>query len=239
MTSAARTTNIAERIYQQLKLDIFDFQLLPGDRFSESEIARRMSASRTPVREALYRLERDGYVQVHFRSGWQVRPFDFRYFEDLYDVRILLEAEAVRRLCEDKDREGRLAGLMTIWCCRPEQRSHDSSEVAFLDEEFHFGLLECGQNQEMSAIHRSVCERLRIIRRLDFTQKGRIEATYNEHSEILDDICHGRRDKVVNHLKKHIEISKNTVREITLHRIQEARKRYAEDKNMDMPPKVT
>ncbi len=144
-----RPLNLAERIYQQLKNDIFDFQLLPGDRFSENEIVRRMQASRTPVREALYRLERDGFVQVHFRSGWKVRPFDFRYVEDLYDVRTLLEVAAVKRLC------GR-TGL--------------KEQLAEMDEDFHFALLELSGNQKMAAIHRMVCERLRIIRRLDFTQ---------------------------------------------------------------------
>lgn len=235
MTAAeapVRQINLAERIYLQLKQDIFDFQLLPGDRFSESEIAKRMQASRTPVREALYRLERDGYVQVHFRSGWQVRPFDFRYFEDLYDIRILIETEVVRRLCESDDREIRLAGLMTIWCCKIEQRISDSAEVAMLDENFHYGLVECNKNQEMIRIHRDICERLRIIRRLDFTQSGRIEATYNEHSEILKRICAGEADQVMEDLRHHIEISKNTVREITLHRIQDARDRYAVDMSM-------
>jgi len=229
---AERPRNLAERIYQQVKQDIFDFQWLPGDRFSESEIARRMNASRTPVREALYRLERDGYVQVHFRSGWQVRPFDFRYFEDLYDVRILLESESVRRLCQAPDREERLAGLMTIWCCKKEQRMNDHTEVAFLDEEFHFGLVESGRNQEMVSIHRDVCERLRIIRRLDFTQPGRIDITYDEHSQILNDIVAGNTDAVISELVEHIEVSKNTVRDITLHRIQEARQRYAVDASM-------
>ncbi|VTP61118.1 Transcriptional regulators [Serratia rubidaea] len=65
----ARPEGLAERIYQQLKDDIFDFRLLPGDRFSESEIAGRMAASRTPVRQALFRLEREGYVDVHFAAA--------------------------------------------------------------------------------------------------------------------------------------------------------------------------
>ena len=45
---------LAERIYQTLKNDIFDFRLMPGDRFTESEIAERMAVSRTPVRQALF-----------------------------------------------------------------------------------------------------------------------------------------------------------------------------------------
>ena len=79
--------SLADGIHRQLKEDIFEFRLLPGDRFSEGEVAERMAVSRTPVRQALYRLQREGHVQVHFRSGWQVSPLDFEQFEELYDLR--------------------------------------------------------------------------------------------------------------------------------------------------------
>ena len=86
--------------YERIKSDIFDFRLLPGDRFSEPEIAERFGMSRTPVREALLRLEREGYVTVAQRSGWQVRPLDFKAFDEFYDVRLILESAAIRRVCE-------------------------------------------------------------------------------------------------------------------------------------------
>ena len=73
--------SLAEVAYEKLKANIFDFELVPGDRFSETEIAERLSMSRTPVRDALYRLEREGYLQVHLRIGWSVRPYDFQQFE--------------------------------------------------------------------------------------------------------------------------------------------------------------
>ena len=57
--SAPRPPSLAERIYARLKDDIFEFRLMPGDRFSEGEVAERMSASRTPVRQALHRLQRE------------------------------------------------------------------------------------------------------------------------------------------------------------------------------------
>ena len=57
-SSKDRPEALAERVYQTLKNDIFDFRLMPGDRFSENEIAERMSVSRTPVRQALFWLER-------------------------------------------------------------------------------------------------------------------------------------------------------------------------------------
>jgi DNA-binding GntR family transcriptional regulator len=82
---------LAAEAYEKLKASIFDFELLPGDRFTETEIAQRLSMSRTPVRDALYRLEREGYLTVHLRVGWSVRPYDFRRFEDFYDLRLILE----------------------------------------------------------------------------------------------------------------------------------------------------
>lgn len=119
-----RPEALAEKVYQTIKNDIFDFRLMPGDRFSESEMAERMAVSRTPVRQALFWLEREGYVEVWFRSGWQVRQFDFEYFEELYDLRIVLECEAVRRLCALPSGEAGelLAELHHFWVTAPVNR---------------------------------------------------------------------------------------------------------------------
>ncbi|XXF08404.1 GntR family transcriptional regulator [Pseudomonas sp. D2-3] len=222
-----RPENLAERIYGQLKDDIFEFRLLPGDRFSEGEVAERMAASRTPVRQALYRLEREGYLEVYFRSGWQVKPFDFAHFEELYDVRIVLEQAAVKRLC---DREAGatpapLDELKRIWMVAPEQRLEDGREVSRLDERFHCQLVEATGNREMARLHGEVSEKIRIIRRLDFTQTPRVQATYDEHARILGAILSRRCEEAQLLLKTHIEVSKAEVRKITLHMLHSARQR--------------
>lgn len=98
---ASSAGSLAAHIYARLKADIFDFRLLPGDRFSEGDVASRMQVSRTPVRQALFWLQREGYVEVHFKSGWQVREFDFKYFEDLYEIRIMMESAAIARLVRE------------------------------------------------------------------------------------------------------------------------------------------
>lgn len=222
-----RPENLAERIYGQLKDDIFEFRLLPGDRFSEGEVAERMAASRTPVRQALYRLEREGYLEVYFRSGWQVKPFDFAHFEELYDVRIVLEQAAVKRLC-DRDTEetpALLSELKRIWMVAPEQRLEDGREVSRLDERFHCQLVEATGNREMARLHGEVSEKIRIIRRLDFTQTPRVEATYDEHARILGAILSRRCEEAQLLLKTHIEVSKAEVRKITLHMLHSARQR--------------
>ena len=74
---------LAERVYAQIKQLIFDFVLLPGDRFSESELANRVQVSRTPLRQALQRLQREGFLLVFPKSGWQVAPLDFETFDQL------------------------------------------------------------------------------------------------------------------------------------------------------------
>jgi biotin operon repressor len=97
----------ADEVYAQLKRDVAEFKLVPGDRFTENELCERLGVSRTPVRQALFRLQQEGYVEVLFRSGWRVLPFDFDQFEQLYDLRMVLETTAAQRLCADGERVDR------------------------------------------------------------------------------------------------------------------------------------
>ncbi len=218
-----RGENLADRIYNQLKQDIFEFRLLPGDRFSENEIAERVQASRTPVREALFRLQREGYVDVLYRSGWQIRPFDFKSFEDLYDVRIIIETAAVKRLCEMEVPPATLNDLKQIWLVPAGERLSDGATVSQLDERFHEMLVEGTGNVEMAQMHHAVTERIRIIRRLDFTKSARVDATYEEHAKILMAIRANRGDQAVMLLRAHIETSQAEVHKITLHQLHLAR----------------
>src|SRR6202022_2209042 len=106
--------SLAETAYAHIKASMFDFELLPGDRFSETEIAERLKMSRTPVRDALYRLERERYLQGDLRSGWGGRGYDFQQFEALYDLRLILEEASIVRFCDLSER-GRLESLKAIW----------------------------------------------------------------------------------------------------------------------------
>jgi DNA-binding GntR family transcriptional regulator len=214
--------NLSLRVYQRLKTELFDFHLMPGDRFTESEVAARMQVSRTPVREALYRLEREGYLDVMFRSGWRVKPFDFGQFENLYDVRVILETAAVRKLCEMPERPP-LEELKEFWLVPANERLTDGRGVGQYDEQFHETLVAATGNVEMARIHHDITERIRIIRRLDFTQADRIDATYQEHAKILRAVLQRKSDQAQLLLKTHIEGSKAEVRKITLHMLHTAR----------------
>jgi DNA-binding GntR family transcriptional regulator len=215
----------ADEVYEQLKRDVSEFKLVPGDRFTETEISERLGVSRTPVRQALFKLQQEGFVEVLFRSGWRVLPFDFNQFEELYDLRMVLETTAAQRLCDDalKVDNSMLDALAAIWLVSPDQRSSDTVQVAQWDEAFHCALVAAAGNAEMARVHRDVTERIRVIRRLDFTKQPRIDATYDEHAKILKAIQRKRGDQAALLLRSHIQTSQAEVRKITLHQVHLAR----------------
>ena len=230
----------ADDVYDQLKSDVGEFRLVPGDRFTENEISERLGVSRTPVRQALTRLQQEGLVEVLFRSGWRVLPFDFDKFDQLYDLRMLLETAAAHALCDDATprrpvNHGSLEQLKAIWLVPPAQRSTDTQQVSQWDEAFHTTLVAAAGNEEIARVHRDVTERIRIIRRLDFTKQARIDATYDEHAEILKAILRKRGDQAAMLLRAHIGSSQAEVRKITLHQVHTARQRAA---SVRQPPDV-
>ena len=218
----------ADEVYEQLKRDVAEFKLVPGDRFTENEISERLAVSRTPVRQALFRLQQEGYVEVLFRSGWRVLPFDFEKFEQLYDLRMVLETTAAHRLCEDGSphrpvNQALVDDLVAIWLAPVAERSADTAQVSQWDEAFHCALVLAAGNTEMARVHRDVTDRIRIIRRLDFTKQARIDATYDEHAKILRAVQRKRGDQAAMLLRAHIETSQAEVRKITLHQVFMAR----------------
>lgn len=228
-TAEPARANLAEQAYAQLKEMIHDFQLLPGDRFSESEMGARLGVSRTPVREALFRLRNEGFLEVESKSGWHVRPIDFDKLDQLYDLRVLLELAAAARLCARTSDPPELEALKAAWLVPASDRLSGMREVGALDEAFHATLVRAAGNAEIARVHWDVTERIRIVRRLDFTRDDRIDATYAEHAKILRAILQRKPDQAQLLLKTHIEQSKAEVRKITLGTLHEARLRARSD----------
>jgi DNA-binding GntR family transcriptional regulator len=215
----------AALVYKELMADIADFRLLPGDRFTETDLSCRFGASRTPIRDALLQLKRDGFVDVRFRSGWYICPFDFKRFDELYELRIVLETAAIERLLRGDEtvRRDMLDTLDAIWLVEEAARESDPRRMTDLDEGFHSRIVESAGNREMATMHRENTDKIRIIRRLDFFKETRIAATYREHGELLRQLRRGALNETLSLLSAHIESSKQEVRKITLHMMHEAR----------------
>jgi len=217
--------NLADHAYAQLKAQIHDFKLLPGDRFSENEMSARLGISRTPLREALFRLRNEGFLDVESKAGWTVRTIDFDRLDQLYDLRVLLETSCVQRLCTRATQAQELEALKAAWLVPTAERLSDMREVGALDEQFHATLVRAAGNAEIAKVHWDVTERIRIVRRLDFTREDRIDATYAEHAQILRAVLQRKADQAQLLLKAHVEQSKTEVRKITLGTLHEARQR--------------
>ena len=216
----------AEEIYGRLREDVFEFRLLPGQRFTESELAASCGASRTPVREALLRLQAEGLVRGYFRSGWEVVPIDFARFDHLYELRKLIEVHAVRRLAggtRSTEQQQRLDALSAAWIVDRAQRLSEARGISSLDETFHTEIVDAAGNPEMLRVHAEVTDRIRIIRRLDFTYSHRIATTYDEHAAILRAIQRHKPDQAELLVRAHIDRSQLETRKITLHRLQSVR----------------
>jgi DNA-binding GntR family transcriptional regulator len=217
--------SLAEQVYATLKAELHDFRWVPGDRFSEAEIGQRLGVSRTPVREALFRLRNEGLLGVEAKSGWFVMPIDFARLDQLYDLRIVLELASVDRLVARRDEPPALDTLKAVWLVPAAERLADPRAIGALDEEFHATLVSATVNAEIARVHQDVTERIRIVRRLDFTRADRIEATYVEHAKVLRAVMQRKADQARLLLRSHIEQSKAEVRKITLGTLHEARQR--------------
>lgn len=218
---------LAEQAYTQLKAELHDFLWLPGERSSELEIANRLGMSRTPVREALFRLRNEGFLEVEAKAGWTVKPIDFARIDQIYDLRIVLETASIARLAQRDEDPPELQALKDVWLVPAAERLSDGRQVGALDEQFHAQLVAAAGNGEIVRVHQEVTERIRIVRRLDFTRGDRIDATYQEHAKILRSVIQRKTEVAQSLLKSHIEQSKIEVRKITLHALQEARARRA------------
>ena len=226
---------LADQVYQQLKDDIGNFVLFPGDRFTEHELCNRLEVSRTPLRQALARLQQDGHIEVLFRSGWRILPLNFQKFDQLYDLRILLETASIKTIiARPKGSERNKAGLLLqslaeIWLMPVASRSADSRQVSIWDEEFHCTIVRAADNEEISRVHWDITERIRMVRKLDFTKRPRVDATYTEHKKILQAILAGEATLACDLMAAHIQASQREVRSITLLQLETARRRAYPD----------
>ena len=160
-----------------------------------------------------------------FRNGERVLPFDLNPFEELHDLRMLLETTAAHRLCEYDLRAlpPVLDELAATWLVSLEPRSNDTLLIAQWDEAFHCMLVAAAGNAKMARVHRDVTERIRVICRFDFPKQPRMDATYREYGEILKAIQRKRGDQAALLLRAHIQTSQTEVRKIMLHQVHLAR----------------
>ena len=211
-----RTKVSAQQIYQALRSMILDLELAPGTRFTETQVADHFQVSRTPVREALQRLEVENQIIIRPKQGCFVRSIDLKQIRDYYDARVAIELLAVERACEHMS-DAALEDLAELW--NPEHLAFGTEADDTLkqaEEAFHIALAQGSGNPALVRYLTDINDHIRVVRRLGWPDYTSIQDTYQEHYDICRLIQ--QRDVVAAraNLLAHIRKSQNQADRITL-----------------------
>jgi DNA-binding GntR family transcriptional regulator len=204
----------ADHAYAELKRRLLSGEFSLNVRLGEERLAGLIGMSRTPIREALFRLHAEGLVERWSDGGFRPVAPDVSVMLDIYEVRAALELAAIRRPAQsgrEHDRE-LLESLRADWLQLTEEVDHepDPGFVA-VDESFHITLAEAAGNGVLVDQLRLLNDRIRVVRMQDFMVEGRIQTTVAEHLGILDALLAGRNDLAELLLADHIGASMGVV----------------------------
>ncbi|MEA3092510.1 MAG: hypothetical protein QOJ04_3852 [Caballeronia sp.] len=148
-------------------------------------------------------------------------------FDNLYEMREMIETFAIRKFCRGGapaiDLIRLLDALDAIWQVPLDERFTDGREVATLDKAFHQTLVSAAGNDELTAALQCVTDRIRVVRRLDLVYGNCVDETYVEHAAILRAIRAGRTDEAVTGAARHIRVNQAEVRKLTVPRLHSVR----------------
>jgi DNA-binding GntR family transcriptional regulator len=196
--------SVVDRVYEQLKTMAVSFELKPGSRLNEGTIASDLGVSRTPLREALNRLNIEGFLRFMPGKGFFCRELDAQDIFDLYELRKSIEIAAVR-LAVMRARDQEIDALLTfLRDTGPDPGERSSIELVQLDEIFHERLMRMSNNAEMLRVLRNVNERIRFVRWIDMDRINRSK-TQTEHRTILLGVKARDEAKCISVLEKHID----------------------------------
>jgi DNA-binding GntR family transcriptional regulator len=202
-----------EQVHQSLRDDVLNGRITPRTRLAEEPLARQHGVSRTPVREALTRLQADGLIERRDGAFFVVVP-NLGELRDLYELRVTLELRGITRAVESAsvrhDREI-LAAELDRWYELRETPPPPDPNFVVLDERFHAELSRASGNPALTEALVAVNQRIRRVRMYDFLSEDRVEATIAEHIEIVELTLAGKLDEAYVALYEHIGASMDVV----------------------------
>ena len=192
---------LSQKVFESLRVNILNFNYLPGVKLSDDEIAAELKVSRTPVREALNRLFELGLVEAKSNKGFRVKRFLAKEIEDLYILRATLECLAVRLTIKRMNPEAEKQLRNTLSDYPKIIKSGDLWRFNLSDTKFHDMIARLSGNSALCETLSNLYDKIQIIRRYDHLRADSLENTYQEHLQILEYIL--RRD-VKKSRKKHV-----------------------------------
>ncbi|MCC7368527.1 MAG: GntR family transcriptional regulator [Chloroflexi bacterium] len=215
----AETASTADAVYATLREAVISGQLKPGESLIEEQIARQFNVSRTPVREALMKLEAENLGTRIPRRGLVIRRIAEREVLDVYTVRVELDS---------------LAARLSATHARPPERARlhwinqqivetgnlgDISGTARLSSQFHIALAEASHNTLLLQLAKQIQEMLTAFASPTYNYPGRALAAAAEHDAVLKAIDAGDAERAAQLARDHI-VREQQVRVTMLRRSQ-------------------
>lgn len=194
--------------YERLKAEILENRMPAGFQATEPEIALKMGMSRTPVREALLRLEAEGLVELIPRRGARVLPISLDDMREIYEILTVLEPDVAYRLAQANLDKAALHEL--------EQATEDMEQAladgdldawAAADNQFHRKLLALHGNKRLMNFVRTICDQAHRARMMTLRLREKPERSTHEHRAVMTYILQGDAEKARDTFRAHRENS--------------------------------
>jgi len=178
---------------------------VPGARLREEEVAARLNLSRTPVREALRRLEAEGIVEHQPRSGAVVRQLSHAEVVELYEMRVVLE----RTAAEMAAKHGTEAEFDTLAALNRQIEAERSNpaRAAAINQDFHRGLYLACRNRFLLDAARGLNNALLLLGPTTFTDEDRIDLVVRQHAAIIEALDAGDAEAAGAAAEAHLQAS--------------------------------
>lgn len=196
---------LRETVYKKLRRQILTGELKPGERLMEIHLAKKLDVSRTPIREAIRKLENEGLVRIIPRSGAQVAQISEKELEDVLEVRRSLDALSAKLACRrmtDADRKKLREACQHFEDVTLEG---DSVAIAEADVAFHDVIVEASGNRRLIEIIHNLADQMYRYRFEYIKDDANYEQLIREHRQLTEAIATGDEDTAVQVSHRHID----------------------------------
>ena len=210
-----RSRSLNEQTYQAIRMAILSGELCSGERLVETQLAKVLQVSRTPIREALKQLQRERLVMADTNGGLRVTRLTVDDAMHLYNCRISLEKLSVTEACRNIDQSqlASLEALMSQGEDLVELPSHQltNRQLLRIDHQFHRLLAEFSQNPWLVSLLDQVFDQMELLRTRTMQQNPKVLEIRQEHRFICEALAERDQEKALSTIKNHLIASKERV----------------------------